>query len=133
MEAKARHTRALLAHLAESFPSDASGFEGMKDHFLATMDWLKKLADYCVEEHHNASKATAEMAKCRCSACRADELIEVVMSLDRDTLMDIIVAQEAGGEEQPPCVFGKPAPQVDVVVETKEPPKNEVLLTSTTE
>ena len=121
MEAKARHARALLQFLAESFQTEAPEWAGLKEGLTTAADWCKKIAEACVEDNHKSSVRLVPTDPCSCSRCKAEKFVEVLASLDKEQIMEIIVEQEAGDAKNAPCVSGLPAPQNEVILsEAKE-------------
>lgn len=86
--------RKALKFLLDSIPSDDSKFETMretlKNAIVICNDLLEKLSK---EEHEAFKRITKPGDSCACKSCKTEQFIEVIQSLSKDELLEIVASE----------------------------------------
>lgn len=83
-----------LKFLLDSIPSDDSKFESMRDTLKNAFTVCEELQDKLAKEEHEAmTRITKPGDSCACKSCKTEQFIEVIQSLSKDELLEIVASE----------------------------------------
>jgi redox-regulated HSP33 family molecular chaperone len=115
--------RKALKFLLDSMPSDDSKFTSMRETLTNAISICNELLDKLSKEEHEAiSRITRPGDSCACKSCKTEQFIEVIQSLSKDELLEIVASEFMDETYKVDCTK-----KTDTgVAETKEEAKEEV-------
>ena len=120
MERHCLNAKTSLKFLVDSIPEDDPKLKTQRDSFKASLTACDEIIAVLAKEEHDAfSKIKKPGESCMCKTCKAEQFFEVIHSLSKEELLEIIASEMA-------TELGRDASCVKAVKEsTKEESKEE--------
>ena len=94
MDRNCMSARKSLQFLIDSMPSDDSKFESMREGFKNAITICNELLEKLSKEEHEAiSRISKPGESCNCKSCKTEQFIEVIQSLSKDELLEIVASE----------------------------------------
>ena len=88
--------KASLKFLVDSIPEDDTKLKTFRETFKSTLSVCEELLAMLAKEEHIAlSKIARPGESCQCKTCKAEQFFEVITSLSKEELMEIIASEMA--------------------------------------
>lgn len=86
--------RKSLKFLLDSMPSDDSKFETQRETLKNALLIINDILDMLSKEEHEAFKRITKPGEsCVCKSCKTEQFIEVIQSLSKDELLEIVASE----------------------------------------